>query len=313
MWKQDEKGNWTYFDNGVQVFGWRQIDGRWYYFYEKEDTTKGQVKGNMAIGWVEVQDGKWYYFYKETDEKACNYKGSMATGWVQDEGHWYYLSENSDSSEGIMQKGWIQYQNKWYYLLEDTDESKSEYKGQMVTSTRTIHDKGYSFNNDGSCVEDVNLMSEAGLGFVKSFEGFYANKYYDCVGVLTQGYGMTGDEIANLPVLITKETAATLLESLINEKYAKKVKADLDAKGVELQQNEFDALVSFAYNCGTDALLSKSTLYKNVVAGVKDSATITANFLAWSNDGEGNRIDGLYRRRTSEAALFLTGDYTGNV
>ena len=212
-----------------------------------------------------------------------NANGSMATGWIQDEGHWYYLSENSDSSEGIMQKGWIQYQNKWYYLLEATDESKSEYKGQMVTSTRTIHDKDYSFNNDGSWVEDVKfLMSEAGLGFVKSFEGFYANKYYDCVGVLTQGYGMTGDDLITRSypnvIQLQKIKQHTLLKSLINEKYAKKVKADLDAKGVELQQNEFDALVSFAYNCGTDALLSKSTLYKNVVAGVKDSATITANF-----------------------------------
>ena len=313
MWKQDEKGNWTYFDNDTQVFGWRQIDGRWYYFYEKEDTTKGQVKGNMAIGWVEVQDGKWYYFYKETDEKACNYKGSMATSWIQDEGHWYYLSENSDSSEGMMQKGWIQYQNKWYYLLENTDESKSEYKGQMVASTRTIHDEEYSFNSDGSWIEHEGLLSPKGISYCKSWEGFYANKYYDCVGVLTQGYGMTGDEIANLPALITEETAATLLESLIDKKYAQKVKADLDSKGVELQQNEFDALVSFAYNCGTDALLNKSTLYKNIVAGVKDVTTITSNFQAWSNDGEGNRIDGLYRRRTSEAAMFLKADYTGNI
>lgn len=48
------------------------------------------------------------------------------------------------------------------------------------------------------------------------------------------------------------------------------------------------------------------------MAGVKDSATITANFQAWSNGG-GQRIEGLYRRRTKEAAMFLNGDYTGNV
>lgn len=312
MWKQDEKGNWTYCINGVQVFGWRQIDGKWYYFYEKDDTTKGQIKGNMATGWVEVQEGKWYYFYKVTDEKTCNYKGCMATGWLQDEGHWYYLSESVDSSEGIMQTGWIQYNNRWYYLIEATDESKAEYKGQMVSDcTRTIHDKEYSFDSSGAWIQTESLLSAKGLDFVKSFEGFFANKYYDCVGVLTQGYGMTGDEIANLPDLITKETAATLLEALINKKYAQKIKDDLDSKGVSLSQNEFDALVSFAYNCGTDALLNQSTLYKNVVKGVKDADTITANFQAWSN-GEGKRIEGLYRRRTKEANMFLNADYTGN-
>lgn len=313
MWKQDLKGNWTYFDNGVQVLGWRQIDGKWYYFYKKDDATKGQIKGNMATGWVEVTEGKWYYFYKETDEKACNYKGSMAIGWIQDEGHWYYLSESDDNSEGLMQTGWIQYNNKWYYLIETTDEKKAEYKGQMVYEcTRAINSKEYSFDSSGTWIEDVGLVSEKCLSYCKSWEGFHPEKYYDCVGVLTQGYGMTRDEIVNLPALITEETAATLLKSLINKKYAEPVKADLDSKGVELKQNEFDALVDFAYNCGTDALLNKSTLYKNIVAGIRDTATITANFQAWSNDGEGNRIPGLYRRRTSEATLFLNADYTGN-
>jgi len=95
------------------------------------------------------------------------------------------------------------------------------------------------------------------------------------------------------------------------KKYAPVVKADLDLRSVTLAQNEFDALVSMAYNIGTGGLLG-STLYKNVVAGVKDSATITANFQAWSNGG-GQRIEGLYRRRTKEVAMFLNGDYTGNV
>ncbi len=61
-----------------------------------------------------------------------------------------------------------------------------------------------------------------------------------------------------------------------------------------------------------ECLILGSTLYKNVCAGIRDKNTITSNFQAWSNCG-GKRIEGLYRRRTKEAAMFLNGDYTGNV
>ncbi|MDU5105002.1 MAG: hypothetical protein E6240_21655 [Clostridium butyricum] len=74
-------------------------------------------------------------------------------------------------------------------------------------------------------------------------------------------------------------------------------------------ENE-EGAVSEQAICGTAGLLS-STLYKNVVAGIRDSNTITSNFQAWSNGG-GKRIEGLYRRRTKEASMFLYGDYTGN-
>ena len=94
-----------------------------------------------------------------------------------------------------------------------------------------------------------------------------------------------------------------MLKDWINNKYDLVIKSDLYYRGIVLNQNEFDALVSFSYNCGTDGLINQSTLYKNVVAGVRDSATITANFQAWSNGG-GMRIEGLYRRRIKEAAMF---------
>ena len=120
---------------------------------------------------------------------------------------------------------------------------------------------------------------------------------------------MTGEEIKGIEY-VTKQEATEMLKDLINKKYAPIIKADLDSKGIILKQNEFDAFVSFSYNCGTAGLLS-STLYKNVVAGIRDSNTITSNFQAWSN-GNGKRIEGLYRRRTKEAAMFLNSDYTGN-
>lgn len=261
----------------------------WKWCLAKED-------GTVVKGWYE-DNGKWYYLKDN---------GTMAENeWIKDkDGRWYYLG-----NKGEMKTGWFQspVSNKWYYL----EPSSNGYKGAMYTQgTYTIDDKEQKFDSDGAWIEDT-FVSDKLIDFVKSWEGFYPNKYYDCVGVLTQGYGLTGSEIENLPDRITEKEASDLLKKVINDKYAKIVKNDLDSKGIKLSQNEFDSLVSFAYNCGTSGLLG-STLYKNVVAGVRDSNTITANFQAWSNGG-GNRIEGLYRRRTKEAAMFLKSDYTGNV
>ena len=251
----------------------------------------------LLTGWQKVGD-YWYYL---------NANGSMQTGWYQDANKkWYYFKDN-----GQMATGWIQLNDKWYYLYETTDANKAEYIGTTAYScTKTINNKSYKFDEDGVMQDtSTSLVSDACIDFIKSWEGYYGTPYYDEVGVLTLGYGMTGDEIQGL-TSITEVEATTMLKDWIDRKYAPVVKADLDSKSVTLTQNEFDALVSFAYNCGTGGLLG-STLYKNVVASVKDSDTIISNFIAWSNGG-GKRIEGLYRRRSKEAAMFLNADYTGN-
>ncbi|MBN1039539.1 cell wall-binding protein [Clostridium botulinum] len=248
--------------------------------------------GKVIKGWYE-ESGNWYYL---------NDEGIMQTGWVKDkDGLWYYMDSN-----GIMQIGWIELKGVWYYL----EESSNGYKGKCyIDCTATINGKQYTFDKDGHMLEN-SLVSEACINFIKSWEGFFSKPYYDMVGVLTLGYGMTGAEIKGLSS-ITESKASEMLKDLINNKYAKAIKKDLGSKEVNLKQCEFDALISFAYNCGVVGLVG-STLYKNIVAGIRDKNTITANFQAWSNGG-GKRIDGLYKRRTKEAAMFLNGDYTGNV
>lgn len=249
--------------------------------------------GKVIKGWYE-DNSKWYYL---------NNEGIMQTGWIQDKDKsWYYLNE-----QGELQTGWIQLKNIWYYL----EENSNGYKGKCYADcTITINGKKYSFNSSGAWVQESNsIVSDDCINFIKSWEGFYPTKYIDCVGVETLGYGMTGDEITGL-TRITEEEATTMLKDWIDRKYAPVIKEDLDSKGITLSPYEFDALVSFAYNCGIVGLLT-STLYKNVVAGIRDADIITSNFQAWSNGG-GQRIEGLYRRRTKEAAMFLNADYTGN-
>lgn len=256
----------------------------WKWCVENED-------GTIAKGWYQDK-GKWYYL---------NNNGVMQTGWIKDkDGRWYYLDSN-----GAMKTGWLKYDDKWYYL----EPNSTGYKGEMYCNgTYTIDSKEYTFKANGELIE--GLVSDKLIDFIKSWEGYYSKPYYDCVGVKTLGYGMTGEEIEGIDY-VTEEQATEMLKNWINKKYAPVIKEDLDSKGIALKQNEFDALVSFAYNCGTAGLLG-STLYKNIVAGIRDTNTITSNFQAWSNGG-GKRIEGLYRRRTKEAAMFLNGDYTGNV
>jgi GH24 family phage-related lysozyme (muramidase) len=148
----------------------------------------------------------------------------------------------------------------------------------------------------------MKLVSKQCLDFIKSFEGFYSTPYKDLAGVKTLGYGMTGREIQGLNY-VTEPQARQMLENILNNNYAAPIKANLDSKGITLNQNQFDALVSFAYNIGVNGLMN-SALYKNICAGVRDPCTITANFTAWSKVG-GQVVPGLLRRRQAEATMFF--------
>lgn len=266
-----------------------------------------QDDDKLAVGWHSAGD-YWYYFYSN---------GSMATGWIQDESKkWYYLNEN-----GQMQTGWYKgTSGNWYYLIEKTDVNKAEYKGQMVCDcTREINGKSYTFDEDGVWIESTSLLSDAGAEFIGSWEGLYLKAYEDPYypgnkNWWTIGYGTTyavrPDAFPNgLNSTCTKEQAIQWLKDEAKN-CAEIIKSNLDSKELSLNQNQLDALISFAYNCGAGALLG-STLYKNIIAGVKDGNTIRSNFQVWSK-ANGQTSQGLLRRRNAESDLFLNGDYAGN-
>ncbi len=261
----------------------------------------------LLTGWQKVGD-YWYYL---------NTNGTMKTGWHQDpNGKWYYLKDN-----GQMAIGWIQYNDKWYYLYEANNPSQAEYMGTTAYScTKTLSDgKTYTFDKDGIWQQNINILSDKGADFIGSWEGFWAKADYDpCYpGVekyITIGYGTTMEAKPDvftdgINTKCTVEQAREWLEEEAQE-CANIIKSDLDSKGVSLMQNQLDALISFAYNCGAGALLG-STLYKNICSCIRDNDTITSNFTAWSK-ANGVTVPGLYKRRSSEAALFLNADYTGN-
>ena len=148
-------------------------------------------------------------------------------------------------------------------------------------------------------------ISERGLRLIKEFEGCLKPtgdgrfKPYICpAGVITIGWGTTNLDGQKF----TKDTIWT--KAQCDKAFADNMLSYEDAVNrrvkVKLNQNQFDALVSFTYNCG-EGNLAKSTLLKRVNAG--DFAGAARQFAAW-NKGGGRVLNGLTRRRTAEANLF---------
>jgi lysozyme len=141
-----------------------------------------------------------------------------------------------------------------------------------------------------------------GLKLIKKFEGCKLNAYKCPAGFWTIGWGSTyyrdGSKVKDGDVITQGEADALLLTTL--EKYEKAV--DSFTRD-DINQNQFDALVSFAYNCG-DYALKNSTLLKKVNANPNDP-TIVNEYHKWTRGG-GKVLPGLVRRRKEEAELYFT-------
>ena len=137
-------------------------------------------------------------------------------------------------------------------------------------------------------------ISQEGLSLIKKFEGCELEAYKCAAGVLTIGYGSTkgvkeGDTI-------TQEEADNLLLHEMNE-YEGYIN---NAVTVDLEQNQFDALVSWVFNLGP-ANLKASTMLK--VINDNKLTEVPAQIKRWNKAG-GEVLQGLIRRREAEALLF---------
>lgn len=139
-------------------------------------------------------------------------------------------------------------------------------------------------------------MGIRGLEMIKEFEGFKGTAYLCPAKVWTIGYGTTKN--VKQGQTVTQGQALLMLQVDV-----KQFESDVTSMvKVPLTQNQFDALVCFAYNVGSGNLKS-STLLKLVNAGDFNGAA--AQFGRW-NKGGGQVLAGLTRRRAAEAALFLS-------
>lgn len=148
-------------------------------------------------------------------------------------------------------------------------------------------------------------MSQKGKIFLAGLEGVCLTKYLCSAGVWTIGVGATRSEIpdiANWP----KDKAITIEESfdLLNKSLVKYEKAVIDTLKVEIEQHQFDALVSIAYNIGTGGLKG-STFMKRINAR-RPIAEIQAAIMMWNKPKE------IIGRRRKEANLYANANDYGD-
>lgn len=138
-------------------------------------------------------------------------------------------------------------------------------------------------------------IGSKGLELIKHFEGCELEAYKCPAGVWTIGYGHIKGVQEGMK--ITEMQAEEMLQSELIE-YEGYIN---DLVEVELNQNQFDAMVSWVYNLGGGNLRS-STLLKVLNAGDYDG--VPAQMLRWNKAG-GKVLEGLTRRRQAEADLFV--------
>ena len=140
--------------------------------------------------------------------------------------------------------------------------------------------------------------SKNGINLIKNYEGCRLTAYKCPAGVWTIGYGHTagvkqGDKITQLQADTLLTIDLQKFENAVNKAVKKPI-----------TQNEFDALVSFAFNVGTGNF-EKSTLLRLVNMGQFELAA--KQFERWIYAG-GKPLTGLKKRRLAEKTLFLKKD-----
>lgn len=133
-----------------------------------------------------------------------------------------------------------------------------------------------------------------GLDLIRFFEGLELNAYQCAAGVWTIGYGHTKDVQEGMT--ISEARANEMLAEELNE-YESYINGLVT---VELNQDQFDAMVSWVYNLGVGNLKA-STLLKVLNAGDYDG--VPAQMMRWNKAG-GKVLEGLTKRRQAEADLF---------
>lgn len=146
--------------------------------------------------------------------------------------------------------------------------------------------------------------SKNAVNLIKKWEGLFLKSYLCPAKVWTIGYGsirwQDGSPIKRGQTITEKQATDLLLLEI-------KEKSDaLDALNLNINQNQFDSLVSFIYNLGIGAFI-RSTLLRLIRQNPKDNLLISAEFLKWNKIRQNGKLiplQGLTNRRRDEIALY---------
>lgn len=153
------------------------------------------------------------------------------------------------------------------------------------------------------------IVSDKGVAFICSFEGFSAHPYKDPASgdePITIGFGITvypnDTKVTLHDPPVTKEQAMSFVKDHITHHISPWLDADIP----HLIQQQYDSLCSFIYNVGLGNFQS-STLLKDIRKG-SDCTVITKDMGMWVR-AAGKVLPGLTKRRAAESLLYCTGSY----
>lgn len=206
------------------------------------------------------------------------------------------------------------------YIIDTIEDIYTYNNGLIFSSTQPLgYCKGFHVNNGtggsggGTCGDwSTGILSPKGFRFVKGYEAFAPYHYDDGYGYLTIAYGVTlhgepelyNELLALEPV--PEETGARKSYDLKNNNYGKKILDACKRLGVK-NQNEFDALVSLAFNCGNGVVTGSNSLTDAILTGDPNNIrNVWEQFYITSN---GEVSNGLIARRKAECDVFLLGLY----
>lgn len=163
---------------------------------------------------------------------------------------------------------------------------------------------------DGDTPSDLTppelKTTEAGVQFIKDHEGFLKYAVWD-YSQYSIGYG-SRCEAGEFPDGITEEEADYRLRVMLAD-FEKVVDAVLEKGTVEHTPQQYDAIMSFTYNLGRQWMKEDNQIYQFILYGGYENEMEFVNAIGkWINAG-GTPLDGLARRRMSEANLYLNGEY----
>lgn len=225
------------------------------------------------------------------------YSGKAMPDWVKNDrwivksvsGDRAILGQNVSGSNDINSPVNIKYLN----VVQATQSGAATTSVQAVQSSGTIASVKQS--QTGSSGE--MSISDRGVELIAKYEGCRLEAYKCPAGIWTIGYGHTAG-VQPGQTLPSQEAAKALLKEDL-KKYGGHVNSCVKNGHISfpLNQNQFDALTSFCYNCGSGTL-------QKLVSG-RDAATVAEKLLLY-NKGGGKVLPGLVKRREEERALFIS-------
>ncbi|MEL6462555.1 MAG: glycoside hydrolase family protein, partial [Cyanobacteria bacterium J06641_2] len=216
-----------------------------------------------------------------------------------------YSIKSGDTLSGIAQR-YLGNANRWQEITKDSGECFTENEARRLQIGQVVYLPSEKSNIQSDSNHKNKKISDNGLKFIADHEGMILHLYNDPANHATIGVGhlvhhgpINGSEPEEFKRGITKERAMEILRSdvITAENTVNKLVK------VPLNQNQFDALVSFVFNIG-ETQFASSTLLTKLNQG--DYNCVPSELNRWVH-GSGKKLPGLINRRRDEGNLFGRG------